>query len=60
MKVGLVVNPLAGIGGPAGLKGSDGAACVQAALAAGSLPQAPARLATMFQACGESAHAIGG
>jgi len=59
MKVGLVVNPLAGIGGPAGLKGSDGAACVQAALASGSLPQAQARLATMFQACGEPAQAIG-
>jgi len=58
MKVGLVVNPLAGVGGPAGLKGSDGEACVQAALASGSLPQVYMRLATMLQACGEPAHAI--
>jgi len=58
MKIGLVVNPWAGIGGPAGLKGSDGAGCVQAALAASSLPQVPARLAAMFAACGEAAQAI--
>lgn len=56
MKLGLVVNPWAGIGGPAGLKGSDGADCVQAALAACSLPQVPARLAAMFEALGETAH----
>ena len=58
MKIGLVANPWAGIGGPAGLKGSDGAGSVQAALAAHSLPQVPARLAAMFAACGEAAHAI--
>ncbi|WP_374579955.1 ATP-NAD kinase family protein [Pseudoduganella sp.] len=56
MKLGLVVNPWAGIGGPAGLKGSDGADCVQAALAASSLPQVQARLAAMFDALGEAAH----
>ncbi|WP_342114239.1 ATP-NAD kinase family protein [Pseudoduganella sp. OTU4001] len=58
MKIGLVVNPWAGIGGPAGLKGSDGADCVQAALAANSLPQVPARLAAMFEALGAAAHAV--
>lgn len=57
MKIGLVVNPWAGIGGPAGQKGSDGAGCVQAALAASSLPQVAARLAAMFDACGEAAQA---
>ncbi|MQA23257.1 ATP-NAD kinase family protein [Rugamonas rivuli] len=57
MKIGLVVNPWAGIGGPAGLKGSDGADSVQAALAAGSLPQVFARVAAMFDACGEAAQA---
>ncbi|WP_035372887.1 ATP-NAD kinase family protein [Pseudoduganella violaceinigra] len=55
MKIGLVVNPWAGIGGPAGLKGSDGIDCVQAALDAGSLPQVSSRLATMFDACGDAA-----
>lgn len=58
MKIGLVVNPWAGIGGPAGLKGSDGAASVQAALAVGVLPQVAARLAVMFAACGGAAHAV--
>lgn len=58
MKVGLVVNPLAGIGGPAALKGSDGAACVQAALAASSQPQVAPRMAAMFDALGAAAHAI--
>lgn len=41
ISVGLVVNPLAGIGGPAGLKGSDGVAAE--AIARGSLPQAQVR-----------------
>ncbi|RFP08016.1 MULTISPECIES: ATP-NAD kinase family protein [unclassified Duganella] len=58
MKIGLVVNPWAGVGGPAGLKGSDGADSVQAALAAGVLPQVAARLASMFGACGGAAHAV--
>ena len=42
-KLGLIVNPLAGIGGPVGLKGSDGAATVSAALARGAEPRAPER-----------------
>lgn len=35
MKLGLITNPVAGIGGPAGLKGSDGAAVQQEALRRG-------------------------
>ena len=41
--IGLLVNPVAGVGGPAGLAGSDGVGVQQAALAAGSLPQAGSR-----------------
>lgn len=40
-RLGLVVNPLAGLGGPAGLKGSDGVDAE--ARARGALPQAPER-----------------
>lgn len=42
-KVGLLINPYAGVGGAAGLKGSDGAEIVEMALAQGALPKAQAR-----------------
>ena len=43
MKVGLVVNPVAGLGGAVGLKGTDGAETVAEALKRGAVPQAGAR-----------------
>ncbi|SEL78478.1 ATP-NAD kinase family protein [Nonomuraea pusilla] len=43
--VGLVVNPVAGLGGAAGLKGSDGADVQRAALARGATPRAGERAA---------------
>lgn len=44
-RLGLIVNPVAGVGGPAGLKGSDGAATLQAALARGVALRAGPRAA---------------
>ncbi len=41
--LGLVVNPVAGLGGRVGLKGSDGAATVARARELGAVPMAPAR-----------------
>ncbi|MEQ8898575.1 MAG: ATP-NAD kinase family protein [Roseovarius sp.] len=47
--LGLIVNPLAGIGGRAGLKGSDGTAIVQEALRRGAIPLAPQRAALALE-----------
>lgn len=49
-KLGLVINPWAGVGGPAGLKGSDGAETVRMALEKGIEPQSQKRAATALAA----------
>ncbi|MBL4712366.1 MAG: ATP-NAD kinase, partial [Gammaproteobacteria bacterium] len=43
MKIGFVINPLAGIGGAVALKGSDGDAIVKQAFSRGALPKAQSR-----------------
>lgn len=43
MKLGLVLNPVAGLGGPAGLKGSDGAGVQDLALARGATARSTQR-----------------
>ncbi|MEE2731687.1 MAG: ATP-NAD kinase family protein [Pseudomonadota bacterium] len=45
IKLGLIVNPMAGIGGAVGLKGSDGDAIVDEALNRGAIPRALQRVA---------------
>lgn len=47
-RIGLIVNPLAGVGGPWALRGSDGVAAL--ALAKGAVPQASARAAEALRA----------
>lgn len=47
--LGLIINPWAGLGGTVGLKGSDGAAIRDQALARGAGPRAPARTRRALQ-----------
>jgi len=49
-RLGLVVNPIAGIGGRVGLKGSDGAEIVRQAFEKGALPESPARATEALRA----------
>ncbi len=48
-KVGFIVNPLAGIGGRVGLKGSDGREIVERAFAMGAVAEAPAKAARALE-----------
>lgn len=50
LRIGLVVNPCAGLGGAVALKGSDGAEVVAEALRRGAEPQAQARAARVLAA----------
>ncbi len=53
-KLGLIVNPVAGIGGRVGLKGSDGAETVREALGRGAVPESPRRAVEALRAFAEA------
>ena len=50
MKIGLIVNPIAGIGGKVGLRGSDGPEIVAKAKALGAVPESNAKTVLALQA----------
>ena len=58
-RLGVVVNPVAGVGGPAGLKGSDGAAVVAAAVARGAVPRAQVRAVRALTVLRRSGASVG-
>jgi predicted polyphosphate/ATP-dependent NAD kinase len=53
--LGFIVNPVAGLGGRVGLKGSDGRAIQQQARKLGAVPEAPSRAAVAMKTLKESA-----
>ena len=56
-KIGLIINPIAGLGGPAGMKGTDRALCLERAKELGIEPQAPARVLQVLSHISRTKHA---
>ncbi|MEY3018423.1 MAG: hypothetical protein RL336_1558, partial [Pseudomonadota bacterium] len=58
LRVGLIINPWSGVGGPAGLKGSDGEEIVAQAMKLGINPQSQLRVRNALQAMSSDVSAL--
>lgn len=58
MKVGLIINPVAGIGGKVGLKGSDGADTFEKAIELGAFPESGQKALAAIQRLKEAGEEI--
>ncbi|UCE91852.1 MAG: ATP-NAD kinase family protein [Methanobacteriota archaeon] len=50
LRIGFLINPIAGMGGPVGLKGTDGAEALEAAVRLGAPRRSPGRAGTALRA----------
>ena len=58
LKLGLIINPIAGIGGPTGLKGSDGVETIGEAFSRGGIKRIYERVEIVLSALGSFADKI--
>ena len=58
MRIGLIVNPIAGMGGRVGLKGTDGEEVLEEALERGAEPWSPLRARETLEGLGDAAGKI--
>lgn len=58
MKIGLIINPIAGMGGKVGLKGTDGEIALKKAISLGAIPEANGKVQKCLEYIAQEHHNI--